>query len=299
MTTEQRGGHASHSSLFEKFQLAYDKALREAQGPQGRGVWSRVLCECGKEHSWDDYLLCKDAKLPEILRWSIRPRKLEAGVYHVTELINPRYSFYERTTEFADRVVDKLHFFVGKAIHVALQEAFPQQWREVEVFKDFNVDGEVVTLVGHIDAIDMTTGIMYELKSISSTLWKQKFGVDKRHVWQLSAYWNMFRENRPAQAARLRDACIAYISKSREYKASPWMEFHSSKGEVSLAMPPVEDRLVMLHRALKTGIAPPHLCDDITTLLVKPYVKTEKYPCKGCKFRETCVKAYEAAGGKA
>jgi hypothetical protein len=130
-------------------------------------VWSHMVCPLkkGKQHpeahvTFDECLLCMDhEKAPDCpvweLRWQLLGRRpIRPNTYHVTEITNPRRSYFDRIHDYSEMWDQVWDYFFGHAVHSHIQETFPRPYREIYVTVDFTREKEKITLVGGIDAYD-------------------------------------------------------------------------------------------------------------------------------------------------
>lgn len=181
---------------------------------------TQMLVKCPKTGSnvtWDECLPCKD-KTPECpplsIRKSSRPREYLPGVYHVTELIHPRRSYFNRVIAFAKGLDPNnyMDFIIGIAIHRFIQRGFKPNEVEIKVSREFP-DGFIIS--GSIDVI--SDGVLYDFKSTASLYFRIKENApDPDHVFQTQAYYSLLKHQNPELASQIKRIRIVYLGKKPE-----------------------------------------------------------------------------------
>ncbi|MCD6421887.1 PD-(D/E)XK nuclease family protein [bacterium] len=233
-------------------------------------MWRWVKCPIKGRVTWAECLACKnptencfDVELRELLI----PRATIPNVYHVTELANPRFSFFERTHDYALSLHDKADLLVGKLMHIAIQQYYGSAYSEVPVMKDFG-DFKVV---GSIDVLDLRRGRIIELKTYATL--KYKLEADRPepdHEFQIQCYYALLKETQPWIVPEIKSLEIHYIAKVRNHGLPRFKRFkvQPKPGMIN----EIYSRARILHEALKRNVPPAHKC---TPWLCKfcPHVK--------------------------
>jgi len=252
-------------------------------------VWSHVVCPLRKDKSlvegqvtFDDCLECYDDKkssdcpvweLRKALLWS---RSTQDGVYHVTEITNPRRAYFERIHDYSQRWDDRWDLFIGSAFHEKTQLNYPAHYREIFVWKDYQRGDEKARLVGHIDAYDAKQNIIIENKTWATLDYSfDRADPEEDHAFQGQTYIMLAEScTRWLRPTKIR---FAYIAKTKSRrKLARYKEFLRDPNPPS----DVEERVWDLHNALKAKMPPPRRC---TT-----------YICKMCPHIYVCAEEYEA-----
>lgn len=224
------------------------KRLMRALKPM---VWKRIKCpKHGRDVEWDECLRCADEeKHPKCPDFAIRSRstsrKYVLGVYHVTELVAPRRSYFERKCEVAKAWGDSpayMRFFMGKAFHKFYQAAFDKHEVEIHVersFGDFRVTGSADVVAG---------GMLRELKTHGDLGRVIKRGPSPEHIWQARAYHSLLKATQPwLDVKRIK---ILYAGLTR---ADTWLDFPVQPKDVT---EDIRARAKVLHDALKANEPP-------------------------------------------
>ena len=229
-------------------------------------VWSLIPCpkKDGEPVTWVECLSCTDAeKHPTCplhrIRVNAYPRQYKLGVYHVTELLDPRYSYFERTVDYAKKWDDYWNLFFGVAVGHYVESLYANHKQEVdlEVVVAHDEDGEPVTVVGHADIIDEDVGWIMEIKCYHSLTHIVRRGrADPRHEFQVRAYWTLLKKSEKWRwmTKRIKKVRVIYFGRTgtRRYR-----EFDVPLEEVDVVTP-----ALILHRALKTGVPPRQKCAE-------------------------------------
>jgi hypothetical protein len=274
-----------------------DKILTDHDWPcavpekQRSMVWSHMVCPLnkGKQHpdshvTFDECLSCMDdAKATSCPVWELRQqllsrRAVQSRVYHVTEITNPRRSFYERLNDYSEVWDDVWDFFFGHAVHNKVQENYPKAYREIFLRQPFTRGDERIELIGSVDAYDSHQGMLLEFKTYATLDYSfdsTKPEVD--HEYQAQTYAGMAAACTPW--LRPKKIRVIYLAKTRSHRGiARYREFLLDPN------PPtdVEERAWQLHDAFKSNTPPARRCAT--------------WMCKFCKHITKCAEDYRAAG---
>jgi len=230
--------------------------------------WTSVRFPDGRVMSHQQVLTLDDLEAPDdwpilsVREDLVRQRPPEPSTYHVTELSMPRYSWFERNVGYTldfDEVMDR---WLGRVIHQGIQWKYPL--REIAVTRPYEVEGEKVTLLGHVDAYDPKTKILWEFKTYATL----KFLLERNqpepdHIFQVQGYYELMLESLPGIV--IQKLGLWYISKS----APPSPPSRSLPGLLRSHRflleprfnPDMELRLRIFHRSLKDRVPPPKSLD--------------------------------------
>lgn len=288
------------------------KRLKRALKPM---TWKLIKCPKHKRNvTWEECLRCKDAeKHPSCPDFAIRSRSTQRdykpGVYHVTELVYPRQSYFNRKYDIAKAWTDSpayMRFFMGKAFHKFYQEAFAPHEVEIHVARDFGnfeVTGSADVVAG---------GMLRELKTHGDLGRVTRWGPSPEHIWQAQAYYSLLKTTQPELARDVKKVKILYAGLTR---ADTWLEFDVPLKDIT---DDIRARAKVLHEALKANEPPTqypcpewlcrvrkHECFPIckggkpAPLPLKPmkiYIKEDVQRARGGKNPVWCIKFEESDG---
>ena len=240
-------------------------------------TWSTIPCpkKEGEEVTWVECLACDDRqKHPSCPLRKIRidayPRQYEIGKYHVTELPFPRYSYYNRIYKYARSWDEYYDLLYGKALGWYIESKYAEHQREVTLDVPFTRDGETIRVVGHGDIVDDDVGNVYELKFYYSLKYIVERGTpNPEHEFQVRAYYTLGLLCKPWMFNKIQKIKMIYYSKLKGRKFPRRKEF-----VVPLEKVDVETNAWILHKALKTKVAPKELCP--------------KWKCRYCPYKAIC-----------
>lgn len=112
----------------------------------------------------------------------------EPNTYHVSTLTNClAKAYFERTSptdESLDSAWAKLR---GTMLHYIVRSL---GWSELAVKMQFELDGENITITGHVDAFEPENASLYELKTSRFVKWQAEKGFIPRenHIAQVQCY---------------------------------------------------------------------------------------------------------------
>jgi CRISPR/Cas system-associated exonuclease Cas4 (RecB family) len=96
-------------------------------------------------------------------------------------------SYFERTLTTEESVESAWKKLRGTLLHYAGRSF---GWSELRVKTAFELDGRIITILGHVDAYDPDTATIYELKTTRFVNWQHEKGFIPRenHVAQIQCY---------------------------------------------------------------------------------------------------------------
>ena len=287
-----------------------NKRLLRALKPM---VWKYIKCPKHKrEVTWEECLRCNDdEKHPDCPDFAIRSRSTEReykmGDYHVTELVTPRQSYFNRKYETAKAWTDSpayMRFFMGKAFHKFYQAAFAPHEVEIHVgrdFGDFKVTGSADVVAG---------GLLRELKTHGDLGRVTRWGPSPEHIWQAQAYYSLLKATQPQLARDVKKIKILYAGLTR---ADTWLQFPVQLEDIT---EDIKARAKVLHEGLLANKPPTqfpcpewlcrvrkHDCFPIckggksAPIPLKPlkiYIKENVQRARGGKNPVWCIKFEEA-----
>ena len=238
-------------------------------------VWSIIECpKLKKDILWVDCLKCTDDEKDESCPlWAIRhyfyPRQPEAHVFHISELVSPRYAYYNRTQGYREGWEKPFDFFIGTGVHNYLQSMYPAQECELPCSWDL---GDV-KIIGRADRVDFKTGILYEFKTYATIAFVlQRNAPEPDHVFQVQSYVELLKHSHPW--IKVNAVKIILIAKTKDtYKVG----FDERYKEFTLKPDPPKDlvdRARALDVALETRIPPDYHCTE--------------WHCKTCPYAKKC-----------
>jgi len=221
-------------------------------------TWHWIPCpkKNGAKVTWMECLACKDyEKHPSCPLRAIRldayPRQYEYGRYHVTELENPRRSYFEREIQYSKEWRSYWSLFFGRAVGFYVESLYAQHKTEVELEIDYG-DFKVV---GHADIIDEDYGAVLEIKCYHTLRHIIRRGeADPRHEFQARAYYTMLKHAKPYIAKDIKKVRVIYFGRTG---TKQYQEFDVPVEEVDLETP-----ARILHEALKRGEPPEQMCPE-------------------------------------
>ena len=113
------------------------------------------------------------------------------GTYHVTTLTSCLAKVYfERTRSSEDSVESAWAKLRGSLIHYVTRSL---GWSELRTKMTFDLDNELITIVGYVDAFDPETATIYDLKTTRFVNWQNEKGFIPRenHTAQVQCYYTM------------------------------------------------------------------------------------------------------------
>jgi CRISPR/Cas system-associated exonuclease Cas4 (RecB family) len=142
-------------------------------------------------------------------------------------------------------------------------------WSELRVKTAFELDGQIITILGHVDAYDPETATIYELKTTRFVNWQHEKGYIPRenHIAQIQCYFTLL-DNYGIPVNRL---VLVYLD-DLNILAEP-VPLGSRKVWMI-------QRATLLHRALQNSLA----CEPELG-----------FACRYCSFIRVCPKSDAAA----
>jgi CRISPR/Cas system-associated exonuclease Cas4 (RecB family) len=125
----------------------------------------------------------------ERLSWNRFP--IPPNTYHVTELTGClAKAYFSRTRQVQETVESAWAKLRGSLLHYMVRSL---GWSELKVNMKFQLNGEVVTLVGRVDAYDPETATVYDLKTSRFVKWQaeKEFIPRENHIAQLQSYYTI------------------------------------------------------------------------------------------------------------
>lgn len=245
-------------------------------------TWHYIKCPKVQSNvSWIECLECSDADKHETcplhkIRLDAQPRKVEKGVYHISELSFLRYSYFARITPYADDWDSYYDMFFGKALGWYIESKFAEHQREVELDihasrlrggtqeDDFHV-------IGHADIIDEGDGQGIELKFYYALDFVLKNNrADPRHEFQLRSYYTLGKILKPYMFDKIKKLKVVYFSKTKGRGKPRYKEY-----EVPLEEVDILSSARILYEAEKAGKPPKGHCDPWMCRYCEPEIKQE------------------------
>ena len=118
----------------------------------------------------------------------------EPNTYHVTTLTNClAKAYFERTTPSNEPISSAWAKLRGTMIHYMVRSL---GWSELAVKMRFPLDGETIVITGHIDAFELETATIYDLKTTRFAKWQADKGHIPResHVAQVQCYATLLEQ---------------------------------------------------------------------------------------------------------
>lgn len=112
----------------------------------------------------------------------------EPNTYHVTMLTNClAKAYFDHTNQVQESVESAWAKLRGSLLHYMTRSL---GWSELRVKMKFQLDGQTITIVGHVDAFDPETATVYDLKTTRFVNWQDEKGFIPRenHVAQVQCY---------------------------------------------------------------------------------------------------------------
>jgi CRISPR/Cas system-associated exonuclease Cas4 (RecB family) len=189
----------------------------------------------------------------------------EPNTYHVTTLTNClAKAYFEKTTPTDEPLSSAWAKLRGTMIHYMVRSL---GWSELAVKMQFDLDGEVITVAGNVDAFEPETATVYDLKTTRFAKWQ----ADKGHIP---------RENHIVQIQ-----CYATLLELYGISLNRLVLVYADDKELIPKEVPLGnrkqwmiERAITLHRALKESTLP------------KPEMGSS---CKYCPFVEQCPRVPE------
>jgi len=220
--------------------------------------WYWIVCPKMKRNvTWKECLSCKDLqKHPTCPLRNVRidayPRQYEIGTYHVTELIYPLSSYYERTNPYAMDWNEYWDLLYGKALGWYIEWLHARHTREVEVEEKLsrytNGTLEYIKIIGSADLIGEQSDQLIEIKFYYSTFYIAKeMKPHEAHKFQAQAYYRMGLKCKPQLFENIKKITILYYGKTKSAKIP-------RRIEISVPLEPIgevfERNAWLLHDAL-------------------------------------------------
>ncbi len=238
--------------------------------------WTYIPCPAtGGYVTFEQCVECDDLKKhPQCPLQKIRQdahdsnRQYTLGRYHVSEVIKPRYAFYERQHATTRGWDDYWAMFLGKAIGYFIEGRYPDGDSEYEfevklsdvvalLGRESEPEDEEIVILGHADIADHANKLLLELKTMENLKYVKE-GAKPEHIFQTQAYYTLGRVQEPEMFDNLNGARIVYISRARGYKRVPRYIEH----KVEMELLDFVDAARTLHNAVKSDKAPPATCPD-------------------------------------
>jgi hypothetical protein len=286
-----KSGELGEEKVFE----AVDKLMQDFKQMRLSG-WAYIKCPNKKKNvTWNDCYLCSDTeKHPtcpfHALRLDAYPRSYTFGLYHVSELPNPRMYYYERIGEpYARSWKDYNPLLLGKALGWYIESKYAESCHEItltydgrDVRKDLPDDFKGVT--GHQDLhiIDEKGQMVVELKLYAFIGYMIKANKPKpEHEFQVRAYYTMGKRTKPYYYDKVHTIKVTYYTKNNRESISQ-MDIDVPIKEVDVITP-----ALLLHKALKEKN--PDLLPQCPVYLCKRYCK--HHDCKfNAKYKSSVMK---------
>lgn len=224
--------------------------------------WHFIPCPLkdGQFVTWVECLGCDDAtKHPSCpfrnIRIDAQPRIVRPFEYHVTELLTPLQSYWNRSgAKYARSWEDYYDMMFGKALGWYLESKYPEHCREIDLRWE-HPDGYTIT--GHADLYLDDVGNLVELKFYYTTIHLQKSGkAQPDHIFQVQAYYTLGMKTKPWLFKNIKKITIVYYSKLRVRNRPRRVEFDVPLKELDLEIP-----ARILYEAEKSKTAPlAHRC---------------------------------------
>ena len=112
----------------------------------------------------------------------------EPNTYHVTSLTSClKKTYFERTSLVEETIESAWSKLRGSLIH---RVGYFLGWNELRVKTTFNLDSQTISIVGYIDAYDVETSTIYDLKTTRFVKWQEEKGFipRKNHIRQIQCY---------------------------------------------------------------------------------------------------------------
>ena len=236
-------------------------------------TWHYIPCpKLQKMVTWLECLKCKDSeKHPSCPLQRIREDafkyKYEPNKYHVSELIFPRYAYYNRKYKYAMSWNEYWDLFYGKALGAYIESLYARDRSEMEVAVQL---GDY-TVYGHADLVDDKELKLYEIKYYYALrhVYKSK-KAKPEHVLQAQAYYSLGLRSRPDIFKNITGIKVLYFSKTRERNVPRYVEMDVEMKDI---MDWIEKQAKILHEAIKNDTPPKCRCPE--------------WKCKYCPF-PTC-----------
>ena len=190
----------------------------------------------------------------------------EPNTYHVSTLTNClAKAYFERTTltdEPLDSAWAKLR---GTMLHYVVRSL---GWSELAVKMQFGLDGENITIAGHVDAFEPESATLYELKTTRFVKWQAEKGFIPRenHIAQVQCYATLLG----LYGRAVNRLILIYVD---DKEIVPKEVAFGNRKQWMI------ERASTLHRSLKESVLP------------KPEIGSS---CKYCPFINECPRSSEA-----
>jgi len=197
-----------------------------------------------------------------------RPRfQPEPSTYHVTALTGClTKAYFERTTPTNEAFSSAWAKLRGTMIHYMVRSL---GWSELAVKTKFELDGETITITGHVDAFEPETATVYDLKTTRFAKWQADKGHIPRdsHIAQVQCYATMLEQ----YGISVNRLVLVYADDK---------ELIPKEAPLGNRRQWMIERATILHRALKASKLPPPEAGS---------------SCKYCPFDEQCPRTPKIA----
>ncbi len=190
----------------------------------------------------------------------------EPNTYHVSPLTNClAKGYFERTSPTAEPLGSAWTKLRGTMLHYIVRSL---GWSELAVKMQFELDGETITITGHMDAFEPESATIYELKTSRFVKWQAEKGFIPRetHIAQVQCYATLLG----LYGIAVNRLVLIYVD-DREIVPKE-VAFGNRKQWMI-------ERATTLHRSLKESVLP------------KPEIGSS---CKYCPFINECPRSSEA-----
>jgi len=206
-------------------ETAVDIVTNELLKRLKRMGWFWIPCAKHKRNvTWEECLKCTDSeKLPSCPLRNVRidayPRQYKIGRYHVTELMYPLHSYYQRTNPYAADWNEYWDLLYGKALGWYIENLHAKHVIEVEVNETLTRNGDSIEIVGHADLIGESSDTLIEIKFYYSLYHIQKSKkAHEAHEFQARAYYRMGLRSKPWLFDKIKKITVLYYSKTKSSK---------------------------------------------------------------------------------
>jgi CRISPR/Cas system-associated exonuclease Cas4 (RecB family) len=176
-------------------------------------------------------------------------------------------AYFSRTREIQESVGSAWAKLRGSLLHYVVRSL---GWSELRVSMRFQLNGEDITIVGHVDAYDPETATIFDLKTSRFVKWQSEKGFIPRdnHTAQVQSYYTML----DAYAIPVNRLVLVYVD---------------DKEIIPLEVPLGNRREWLIQRAstLHSSL--------LNNRLPEPEPNSW---CKYCPFSENCPQSLEANG---
>jgi CRISPR/Cas system-associated exonuclease Cas4 (RecB family) len=112
----------------------------------------------------------------------------EPNTYHISSLTNClAKAYFERTSPIDEPLASAWAKLRGTMIHYVVRSL---GWSELEVKMQFELDAQIITIAGHVDAFDPGTATVYDFKTSRFVKWQLDKGFipKENHIAQVQCY---------------------------------------------------------------------------------------------------------------